>query len=223
MRGTPESTRECGFTLVETLVMLAITAMMATLLSPLSSEGVRDNFRLADRTLVAGEQSVSEAEYRNLLRRAVPPLLRPDGSVADKGLVGVSTALQFPVEGEPSLACPGITGYRVVQLRVERRRAGGGRLLCDGASGTRQLLEWDRGEASFSYSPDGVSWVDAWPARRRRGATPDTSAPPLVRMSLRQGRVLRLLWIERAGDPALMDPAVVGREYDPALRGTMRR
>ena len=202
---------ERGFTLVETLVMLAVTALIASLVIPMSSRGVRDNFNLADRVLSSADRAASEAEYRRLLRQVVPPLARPDGSIEDSGLVGVSTALRFPVESEQAGGCPGGAGYRVVRLRVERK-AGGGRLLCDDASSTRPLLEWERGEASFSYSEDGVSWFAAWPVRRGE-ETPEAGAPPLVRMRLREGRKTRLLWIERAGDPGLVDPTVAGRDY----------
>ena len=211
MCGSFDKTPECGFTLLETLVMLVITALVASIVIPLSGEGVRDNFRLADRVLLAGERGASEGEYRALLRRAVPPLVHPDGSVEDTGFVGIPTALRFPAEGEPALTCPGITGYWVVRLRLERK-ASGGRLLCDGAAGTRQLMEWDRGEASFSYSWDGSSWYDSWPIGRVEGV-PRKDAPPLVRLSLREGRNTRLLWIERAGDMSLSDPTDVERPY----------
>lgn len=210
MRRSPDRTPECGFTLIETLVMLAVTALIATLVIPLSGQGVRDNFRLADRVLLAGDRAVSEAEYRRLLRQAVPPMLLPDGTREDTGLRGISTAVRFPVESEEAGRCAGVAGYAVVRLRVERRTRGGS-LVCDGAAGTYRLLEWETGEARFSYSPDGTDWFDTWPARRKNA--PDAAAPPLVRMSLRQGRRTRLLWVERAGDPSLSDPALDGDDF----------
>lgn len=213
MRRSLDKTSESGFTLVETLVMLAVTALIATLVIPLSSQGVRDNFRLADRILLSGEQAASETEYRRLLRQAVPPLLRPDGSIEEASLVGLPTALRFPVESEQARTCVGLAGYTVVRLRVEEK-ARGGKLVCDGASSSHLLLVWERGEARFSYSRDGVNWLDSWPPRRRRDMQ-ETDGPPFVRMSLRHGGNTRLLWIERAGDPSLNDPRSESGEDGP--------
>jgi type II secretory pathway pseudopilin PulG len=200
---------ESGFTLVETLVMLAVSALIAALVIPLSGQGVRDNFRLADRALLSGDYSSSETHYRLLLRQAAPPLMQADGSIDDASLVGISTSLRFPVESEQAEPCSGVAGYAVVRLLVERK-AKGGRLVCDSAGGSYQLLEWSGGEASFSYSGDGAEWFETWPIRTK-GVLFDPGEPPLVRLSLRQGRRTRLLWVERAGDRALHGKALAGR------------
>lgn len=200
---------ESGFTLIETLVMLAVSALIAALVLPMSGQGVRDNFRLADRALLSGDYSTSETHYRSLLRQAAPPLMQADGSIDDTSLVGISTSLRFPVESEQAEPCPGVAGYAVVRLRVERK-AKGGRLVCDSAGGSYQLLEWSAGEASFSYSGDGAEWFETWPIRMK-GVLFDPGEPPLVRLGLRQGSRTRLLWVERAGDRALHGKALAGR------------
>ena len=125
---------------------------------------------------------------------------------------------EFPVESEGSLDCPGVTGYTLVRLRLEAGTDGGGRLLCDTPVGTRELMAWDAGQASFSYSIDGATWSERWPMaappvlRRYAMSRADThplataANTPLVRLVLRRGPVAEITWIERAGDPSLRDP-----------------
>ena len=202
--GQPPLAFEGGFTLLETLVMLAVSAMVAALIIPMSGRGMRDNSRLADHALLSVDRATSETAYRNLLRQAVPPIEARAGSIPDSNLVGNARSLRFPVESVQRQLCPGVIGYAVVRLRVQKV-AKGGKLLCESMAGSYQLLEWKSGEASFSYSSDGMKWADAWPVPTRRYERP--SATPIVRMSLRRGSENQLLWLERAGDPALGDPS----------------
>jgi hypothetical protein len=207
-------------TLIETLIMLIVSSLVMALILPMSSEGVRDNFRLAERDVAAGSRTSSEIEFRRLLRQAAPPLAGADGKTEDPPIAGNAAALRFPAESEGSLQCPGTTGYTMVRLRIVRAGEGG-RLMCDTPGRTIQLMNWPVGEAQFAYSLDGAAWSGTWPLSRERAPLRGYFArnedretqpqivfaeTPLVRFVVRRGRVSDVDWIERAGDPSLTDP-----------------
>lgn len=203
---------EAGLTLIETLVMLVITALVALLIMPTAERGVRDNFAVAARIASSVDRSFSEGDYRLLLRQATPPIADAQGYIADRALTGNARSVRFPSESDGSGPCPDRAGYSVVSLDLERDKKGG-QLICEASGRRTVLLSWEAGDAAFSYSRDGKVWTSSWPAAGRRmmigrSETEPADRPaetPLVRLTVTGAGPASALWVERAGDPALRD------------------
>lgn len=211
MRAKEVTAGEAGLTLIETLVMLTITALVALLIIPMAETGVRDNFTVANRIASAVDRSFSESDFRQLLRQVTPPLADAQGHYSERALAGNSRTISFPAESDGSASCPEHPGYYPVRLSLEREGKGG-RLVCDTAGGTTTLLSWEAGDAAFSYSRDGRTWTSSWPVGRRRSIGRAETEPadrpaetPLIRLELSGAGPASLMWVERAGDPALRD------------------
>lgn len=168
---------ERGLSVVEALVMLTATALVAALVLPMTAKGVDDAFGLAGRGLDGEARAGGETRFRRLLQGAAG------------GLTGGPATLALATD---AAACgPAAVSTPVVLRIIAAPR--GGRLLCEAGGRATELLAWPAGTGAFAYSPDAVSWSAAWPA----GA----AAAPLVRFTVRDGRDVRVLWIERTGDP----------------------
>lgn len=203
---------ERGLSLIEALVMLAATALIAALLLPLAVRGARGDFSLADRSLDAVALARAEAEFRALVQSAAQP-------AADAGAPPESTlsgaAQSFAIEAAPIRASVCGVGRVVFQIETVRE---GGRLICAAPGRSAVLLSWSDGEARFAYSRDGAQWRADWPPARTQSpmrvgepASADIAmvSAPVVRFELLASEGPALTWIERAGgtSPLIAPPA----------------
>lgn len=172
---------ERGFSLIEAIVIVTITALLALILLPLIPGTARRNFAMAERGLAAAEATNAEREFRTLIRalsarsiaEASSPVLFSDAR----------TATLLP--NVPAPASCAIAGAPSVRLVIEA-----GRLECRGVGLSRTLLRWPvEASAAFSYSADGVAWSPNWNTQE---------VAPFVRFELSGGGA-SLIWIERAG------------------------
>lgn len=197
-----------GFTLVETLIALVISALIVTLVLPMTSEGARRNAALADREMFMAEQARAEAAFGALLGDA---LLRAPGPADPKPAAarGSRKSLVVQIEGGSFPPCGEPVRRGAARFFVQDIGRGG-RLACDLGGRPTELLRWQEGEGAFDYSADGTRWQGAWPAPETRtpprpidmrvaAALPD---PVLVRFTIRRGDRALVLWIGRAGDPS---------------------
>lgn len=193
--------RERGLSLIEALVIVTVTALLALILLPLASGAAGRNFARADGAIAAAEAAAAEHAFRALLRSGVQDETMP--------VRGNATAFEFAAAPEQASACVEAGAPTQVRLAVASSE-GGGALYCEADGRRVVLLRWPQGRGRLSYSDEGAAWAGAWtdPAaaqRGRGGAAPTTRTAPLVRFELHDGG---LSWTERAGwsEPVRVQP-----------------
>lgn len=198
MRSDRGRSGERGLSLIEALVIVTVTALIAALLLPVVSRATGRNFSLADRSLDAAALAEGEEQFRALLQAMEQP---PTGEVA---LDGAPLVLTFLSDVAEPAACSRPGDRKQARLRIVSDR-NGGRLVCDAGDERRELARWPRGSARFSYSTDGVVWLSSLQVRSggdqvaRGGAVATTIVAPFVRFDLDGGDGTRVTWVARAG------------------------
>lgn len=217
IQAEPARVSEHGLSLIEALVMVTITALLALLLLPLVSSAAGRNFGRAATALNAADAANAANQFRALMRAASQARGGRGG-----GLEGDANTLIISPALEVATACADAGGGFPVRLKLEQRSSGQA-LVCESASGRSDILSWSEGAGAFSYSEDGVAWRGAWSDadeshRLGRGAAPPTRRAPLVRFAIttRQGEALN--WIERAGAAEIADQTI-----DPSAPVERRR
>lgn len=161
----------CGFTLLEMLVALALTAMIAGVLWQAMHQVSRVE-GLLQRSGLDGQLDLVKREWlRSLLQGAlVEQIGAPRQFVGD--------ARQLNLVSSESLALPGLQGPRL-QLRLERDSANRReRLVVAEVSEARQastrspvrveLFGWSGKDGGFRYLDADGQWVDQWPPAKSR-------------------------------------------------------
>lgn len=169
---------ETGLSLIEALVIVTITALIALVLLPLASRVSARNFAFADQGLGAEEAAIAEATVRGLLRNALPD-----------SVVGAQNALSLSASLPADTLCTRSQGRLSVTLSVE-----GNRLVCSSGARTRVLLTLQQ-QPRFAYSADARAW----------GATWTGDGTPFVRLTGRRADGSRIVMVARAG--SIAEPA----------------
>jgi prepilin-type N-terminal cleavage/methylation domain-containing protein len=201
MTARPDS-GTAGFTLVETLIALAISALVVALVLPMTTAGARRNVRLAERETFLAEQARAEAAFGAVLNEA---LLPAKGAAAQ----GSRQQLAVQVEGRSFPPC-GSSARRGPARFFVQKLGEGGRLICELGGRPMELLRWQAGTGGFDYSTDGQQWQSAWPPAGRKIRAPmidmrlspsEVPPPVLVRFTIRRGDRPVVAWVASAGDP----------------------
>ena len=191
-----------GLTLIEALVIVVVTALIALLLLPLASQSAHRNFTLSERNVDAADAANAESEFRTIVQGAEQVAAPGGGALA---LAGEANSLVVFPTLAAGAACAGAGAEAWLRLRIERRAPGGGALICETPEGSRDMLAWRQGDAAFWFSSDGASWDHSWrdnvrdAQASREGAVMASRRAPLVRFSLSRPGVPDLDWIARAG------------------------
>jgi hypothetical protein len=186
--------------LVEMLVTLALTAMIASVLWQAMQQVTRVE-RILQRSGVDGQLDLVRREWlRSLLQSA---LVEQIG--APRQFVGDTQ--QLALASSESLAVPGLPG-RNLQLRIEtdaatRRQ----RLLVvdrpvEGRISTKEfapveLMNWTGTEGKFRYLDAGGVWLDQWPpASMSLESTGDPERDMLREAQAALPRLPRAVWLD---------------------------
>ena len=204
---------EEGLSLIEALVIVTVTALIAALLLPLVSRTTGRNYALADRALDAAALAEGERGFRVMLRGVQQPV-----SSAGAGLHGQAREMTFLSSPATPEACAAAGGAFPVRIRIVAR-GDGERLVCDSGGLHTEMARWTGGAATFSYSDDGVAWAafarDASPDAQttRGGAAPATHVAAFVRFALESAEGQRVVWTERVGwtEATIVDPRATAR------------
>lgn len=169
-----------GFSLVETLVTLAVSSLLLVLLFSVWSGVQRSGFRLADRAVAASDAQVGADSVRLLLRG----VRLPERGRSTTPFIGGPDQLTATATPARSTACPGVRPGSRLQLRIERS-AGRARLVC-APEGTAEtpLLDLGVGPAAFSYAIAGRPWTARLEARLPPSG-PGAPAPPRPKLWVR--------------------------------------
>jgi prepilin-type N-terminal cleavage/methylation domain-containing protein len=161
---------KAGFTLIETLVVLAITSLIAGLLFTIGARGGQTVLRLGNRALETADSQLARDSYRTVVESLVVPGLvtrvQAEGGVDmeadDQSLRGEADQLSAQWLGARTTACgtAGATGRMTLSLTVS---AGHTVLTCQLEDiDPVTLVDLGPREVHFQYSEDGTTWADAW-------------------------------------------------------------
>ena len=145
-----------GFSLVEALVVLAITAMTLSLLFSMAGRGVDAGFRIGRSALDQADRSIETETLRSLLESLRLPLL---GITEDPAEMPSGTASEF--SGLASLTRPtpcgarGVYGRLALEIEIDE---GGSTLTCVMNGGEPVVVLTHPGTLAFSYSENGTEW-----------------------------------------------------------------
>lgn len=187
---------ERGLSLIEALIIVSVTALLALLLLPLVSSAASRNFQRANHALDVLETAGAEAQFRAMLAWAVQDEKAP--------LTGNEAGVTFFTSPDAPSLCAPAGSPTAVRLRIVAVPEGGGRLLCDVQGRTSEVLHWSEGVARFSYSLDGRAWSPSLeghalhPQSARGGAAAPTYSAPFVRFDLSAGNT-HVEWVGQAG------------------------
>jgi type II secretory pathway pseudopilin PulG len=195
---------ERGLTLIEALIIVSITAMLALLLLPMVSSAAGRNFGRADQAIESARAAQAERDFRVLLNSLT--------IAHGQGLEGGALGLGFHAGPEFAAGCVTPGAPAAVRLTIVNAADGGGRLWCEAQGRQVEVLAWSEGQARFVYGGEGGAWAGAWsePARAV-GAMAPTRSAPLVRFELSSAGGRNLAWIAQAGwtEPAPLESGSV--------------
>lgn len=150
----------CGFSVLEAVIVLAITAVALSLIFSIGSRASDQGFRLGRRALSASDSQVASDSLRAaingiVLPRPVEPQ-RP--GFASTPFHGDATHWSSSVVFDRATPCGPAGPYALVTFSIVH----GGRrsaLLCDVGDGhPRELVDFGESTPEISYSTDGTSW-----------------------------------------------------------------
>lgn len=183
---------ECGLSMIEALVVVTLTALIALMILPLAQRSSRDTVALSNREIDAATAQRGEAAFRAIMTSVSQPRVALG---APPKIAGNAAGLLVNVSSQGRSACLDAGVETRVALRIEQNNAGGA-LVCRSEGRRTTLLTWRRGQAAFAYSPDGEAWRDTPEAMP---PNPTVSRASLVRFSLRAANAPPLTWVAAAG------------------------
>jgi type II secretory pathway pseudopilin PulG len=217
-----------GISLIEALIMLAVTSLAIATVLPLLGRGIAGDLRLANASLSASEFDQGEETFRTLLRGAAPS---PTGAGTDLWISGDRTAVAFHTFVVAPTLCTGQGGWAQVRLWVEPSEEGGA-LRCQSANRQAVLARWAGAASGFSFRSNGSDWVDDLPApalmrrvaamkRSDREPESEAEASIFIRFSVQSAQGGELVWIAHAQRTRPQMGVREGREMDGG--GTLDR
>ncbi|MFT3727217.1 MAG: type II secretion system protein GspK [Terricaulis sp.] len=186
--------------MMEALIVVTLTALIALMLLPLATRGSRDAVSISNRELNIAAAQRGETGFRELLAAASQPRV---ANGAPPTLVGNPVGLVVNVSMEGRSACADAGVETRVSLRIVPRGRGGALVCGNGSDRDATLFTWDQGLAAFSYGEDG-----AWSASAMMAAGGGMHRAALVRFTLQAADLPRLNWVAMAGwtQPARVAP-----------------
>ncbi len=179
------ATGKRGFSVLEAIIVLAITGMALTMIFSIGSRASDQGFRLGRRALAVNDRAIAVTSYQLMVAGISLPRPTPQGEKPDLPFVGQADSLSSLMSMPRATVCTP-AGRVLVKLSLATT---GGRtaLFCQEGSGpARRILDFS-GKAHFSYSLDGRAWI------------PELEADPQVEFDKTQSSKLKVV----AGPPTL--------------------
>lgn len=188
-----------GLTLIETLVMIAVTALVGAALVNVATRANAANYARANRALDAEAVRRVEADLRRAGAAATPAVVESFALTAD------SRSARWETVGY----APCASGSAVVTFSIEAN-AQGGRLVRACANRTEVLARWPSSmRADFAVSAEGYSWRAAPPSAEPRDEGGEQGV--YLRWRLRgPGAEERVSVVRLGGSPAMQRSVLDG-------------
>lgn len=170
-----------GFTLLEALVGLAISAMIAALLTSVLRQALTEGAKTAAVTNRSITRTLDVLRVRELLRSNLPSYSSQPPSVT-----GTDTEFTvFSAKSSGGKRLPPASMKLSIDVNQTTDRIS---LSVEGGQGTEVLVQVDGQEGTFSYLDDALEWQDRWPPQPPLEG--DQVVPPsAIRMRLSNGDV----------------------------------
>jgi hypothetical protein len=175
-----------GFSVLEAIIVLAITGLALSLIFSIGSRASEMGFRLGRRALGVADSQISTESYRTLIEGFVlPPYDMPLGAAngEDISFSGDSKTVSGWLVASRATPCSplGPQGKAVLSIGTSGAHSA---LFCTIRGGAPVLIA-DLGSTSakFSYSTDGQEFADTW------SATPGPAASGVISPSAQARRV----------------------------------
>ena len=147
-----------GFSLIEALVVLAISGMALAIIFSIGTKAGDSGFALGRKAMAAADQDIAVGDFRSVVRSV---LVRPQATFnaqADRPSVGGPDRFEGDAVMERATQCAPVGWAGRLVLRVQTR--GGERILvCEAGVQTVELLTTRDPLAALSYSRDGRNWA----------------------------------------------------------------
>ncbi|WP_426039845.1 type II secretion system protein [Brevundimonas sp. DC300-4] len=150
-----------GFSLIEALVVLAISGMALAVIFTIGTKAGDTGFGLGRRAMAASDNDIAISDLRSIIRSVA---LQPPSTFQMQGGTPVSgrgDRLEAQVVMERANQCGplGWAGPIVLSVVLDRDRS---QLLCEAGGRVSVLLDLGGSAGSFSYSRDGRRWTRAY-------------------------------------------------------------
>lgn len=146
-----------GFSLIEALVVLAISGMALAIIFTIGKKAGDTGFGLGRRAMAASESDIAISDLRTLIQSVA---LRPVASFApeiDIPVLGTDKRFEADVVMSRANQCAPLGWAGRITVSVESDR-GHNQLVCEADGNKSVLIDLGTAAASFSYSRDGKSW-----------------------------------------------------------------
>ena len=192
-----------GFTLIEAIVVLAVTSLIVGILFTIGARGGATVLRLGSRALDTADSQLARDTFRSVVDSLIVPSLTTraqseggeDADAEDTSLTGDATTLSSQWLAKRTTACgpAGQAGRLTLALTTNANHT----ILTCQADDAEPVTLLDLGvhQVSFQYSEDGTNWVEAWTVEA--GQPVEASADPSAE--------LRRVYVRLASDDGVAD------------------
>lgn len=157
------SKRVAGFSVLEAVIVLAITGLALTIVFSIGSRASEMGFRLGRRVLDISDSEIATLGFHTVVSSMVAPSssdAAPGEKYSPPSLVGDPQHLEAEAITDRKTTCGAEGELGLVKLTVQNAPARAV-LYCQAGSGPSvPLLDLGKHTVSFSYSTDGETWTD---------------------------------------------------------------
>lgn len=170
--------RSAGYTLIEVLIMLAVTAILAATVLETVRASTANGIRIEQAARNASQDYITLASVRRAVQAS-----RPDYIDGAHKFVGDETGFSSLTSLSATTAGPGALGYRVSLVNAPE----GANLVYEDEGGSLQAVSWPGGIGRLSYfgeapddqigfrsrlgEPHTREWSEQWPPRQLGSTT----------------------------------------------------
>ncbi len=163
-----------GFTLIEALAVIGITALTLSVMYSVGIQGVVTAFRLGDRAMASADSEIAKLAYRDVMASLVIPPVAVSAEAAeieqdeqfDDTFVGTpqEVAGHFIALRDTPCGPAGTAGRITLSFTTDEAQT---TLFCQIGEGEPvPIVKFRFPTTGFSYSEDGAAWADEWTVER---------------------------------------------------------